>query len=86
MLRLYHPAYTDGRKMTVPYLPLCAPRYFAPLAVQIMSQLVDGELVITNDIFDQIADRDDSDQLSLVNDGKMANSLLGHHRHAFFRS
>jgi len=34
-----------------------------------MRQLVDGELMITNDIFDQIADRDDSDQLSLVNDG-----------------
>ena len=33
-----------------------------------------------------IADRDDSDQFSLVNYGKVANSLVGHHRHAFFRS
>ena len=43
----------------------------ASLAVQIVSQLVDGELVITNDILDQIADRDDSDQLSLVDHGKI---------------
>jgi len=59
---------------------------FASLAVQIMSQLVDGELMITNNILDQISDRDDSDQLSLVHHGKVANSLVGHHRHAFFRS
>jgi hypothetical protein len=58
---------------------------FASLAVQIMSQLVDGELMITNNILDQISDRDDSDQLSLVHHGKVANSLVGHHRHAFFR-
>jgi hypothetical protein len=76
---------TDG-KTTVPQLPPCAFRYFAPLAMQIMSQLVDGELMITNNIFDQIADRDDSDQFSLVNYGKVAHSLVGHHRHAFFRS
>ena len=71
---------TDG-KMTVPQLPLTYFGIFAPLAVQIMRQLVDGELMITNNIFDQIADRDDSRQLSLVNDGKVANSLVGHHRH-----
>ena len=47
-----------------------------------MSQLGDGEFVITNNIFDQIADRDDCDQLSLVNDGKIANSLVAHHRHS----
>ena len=73
--------------MTVPQLPLaCFVFFFAPLAVQIMKQLVDGELMITNNIFDQIADRDDSHQLSLVNDGKVASSLVGHRRHAFFRS
>ena len=76
---------TDG-KMTVPQLPIADFGIFAPLAVQIMRQLVDGELMITNNIFDQIADRDDSHQLSLVNDGKVANSLVGHHRHAFFGS
>ena len=84
MVRPCHPAYT--RTQNNGANAACVPRYFAPLAVQIISQLVDGELVITNDIFDQIADRDDSDQLSLVNDGKITNSLLGHHRHAFFRS
>jgi hypothetical protein len=78
---------TDGRKMTASSAALrTSDAIFASLAVQIMSQLVDGELVITNNIFDQIADRDDSDQFSLVNDGKVANSLLGHHCHAFFRS
>ena len=72
--------------MTVPQLPIADFGIFAPLAVQIMRQLVDGELMITNNIFDQIADRDDAHQLSLVNDGKVANSLVGHHRHAFLRS
>ena len=43
--------------MTVPQLPLAYFGIFAPLAVQIMRQLVDGELMITNNIFDQIADR-----------------------------
>jgi hypothetical protein len=82
-----HPAQTDGRQNDG--ASSCRPAHFgifAPLAVQIMSQLVDGELMITNNIFDQIADRDDSDQLSLVNDRKVAYSLLGHHRHAFFSS
>ena len=60
--------------MTVPQPPPHVRRYFCALAVQIMSQLVDGELMIPNNIFDQIADRDDSDQLSIVNDGKIANS------------
>ena len=44
--------------MTVPQLPIADFGIFAPLAVQIMRQLVDGELMITNNIFDQIADRD----------------------------
>ena len=52
--------------MTVPQLPIADFGIFAPPAVQIMRQLVDGELMITNDLFDQIADRDDSRQLSLV--------------------
>ena len=82
-----HPPQTARLQMTMP--SDCRLAYFgifASLAVQIVSQLVDGELMITNNILDQISDRDDSDQLSLVNDGKVANSLLGHHRHAFFRS
>jgi len=81
-----HPAQTDGRQNDVASCRLAYFGIFVPLAVQIMRQLVDGELMITNNIFDQIADRDDSDQFSLVNDGKVANSLVGHHRHAFFRS
>ena len=56
--------------MTVPQLPIADFGIFAPPAVQIMRQLVDGELMITNDIFDQIADRDDSRQLSLVITGR----------------
>jgi hypothetical protein len=43
----------DGRKMTASAAALrTSDGIFAPLAVQIMSQLVDGELVITNNIFD----------------------------------
>jgi hypothetical protein len=73
--------------MTVPAGALRTSVFFAPpLAVQTMRQLVDGELMITNNIFDQIADRDDSHQLSLVDDGKVANSLVSHHRRAFLRS
>ena len=51
-----------------------------------MGQLFNGEFLITNNIFDQIANRDDSDQFSLVNDGKMANSLVAHYCHAFLNS
>jgi hypothetical protein len=57
---------------------------WSSLAVYKMNQLVDGELLLTDDIFDQITDRDNSDQFSLVNDGQMANSLVDHYRHTFF--
>jgi hypothetical protein len=81
-----HPPQTARLQMTMPQTAaLRTSAFFASLAVQIMSQLVDGELRITNNILDQISDRDDSDQLSLVHHGKVANSLVGHHRHAFFR-
>jgi hypothetical protein len=50
---------------------------FASLAVQIMSQLVDGELMITNNILDQISDRDDSDQLACRSSPPCILPLLG---------
>jgi hypothetical protein len=51
-----------------------------------MSQLVDGELMIADNVFDQITKRDDTDESSIVDDGKISNALVGHHRHAFFRT
>jgi len=54
------------------------------LAVNKVYQLVDDELLFADYIFHQISNRYDSNQFSLINNGKVANSLLGHNCHTFF--
>lgn len=54
------------------------------LASNEMFKLFDGKFLITYDTFHQIANRDQSNLLSLLNDRKMADPLVGHNRHTFF--
>ena len=48
-----------------------------------MLELIDHEVLITDYAFDQIPNRDDSNQLTVIDNGKMAHSLIRHNRHAF---
>jgi hypothetical protein len=56
------------------------------LAVNKLYQLVNDELLFTDYVFYQISNRYNSDQFALINNGKVANSLLSHNGHAFFHS
>jgi hypothetical protein len=56
------------------------------LAVNKLYQLVNEEFLFTDYTFYQISNRYNSDQFALINNGKVANSLLGHNGHAFFHS
>jgi hypothetical protein len=56
------------------------------LAVNKLYQLVNDEFLFTDYAFYQISNRYNSDQFALINNGKVANSLLSHNGHAFFHS
>jgi hypothetical protein len=56
------------------------------LAVNKLYQLVNDECLFTDYAFYQISNRYHSDQFALINNGKVANSLLSHNGHAFFHS
>jgi hypothetical protein len=47
-------------------------------------QLLDSEFLVADDSLNEIPDRYDSDQASVLNDGQMSNFLIGHNRHALF--
>jgi|GEM_PF-3116170 len=48
-----------------------------------MNQLLDRKFLVTNNIFNQITNRDDSNEFVLVNNREMANLFIGHHSHTF---
>ena len=56
------------------------------LAMNKLYQLVNDEFLFTDYAFYQISNRYNSDQFALINNGKVANSLLSHNGHAFFHS
>ncbi len=45
-------------------------------------ELLDGVLLIGDDAFDQIADRDHADQFLVTQDRQVADVFVGHDRHA----
>jgi len=52
-------------------------------SVQKMLELIDHKILIADYAFYQITNRDDSHQLTINDNGKMAHSLIRHNRHAF---
>ncbi len=56
------------------------------LAVNKLYQLVNDEFLFTDYAFYQISNRYNSGQFALINNGKVANSLLSHNGHTFFHS
>src|SRR5215470_12143168 len=55
----------------------------AALAADVLLELLDAELLLADDPLDEIADGDDADEPPAVEDGKMADVLVGHDHHAF---
>ena len=53
------------------------------MAVNIVLELLDDELLLADDRFDKIANRDNTDHLLVVEDGQVAHRLRGHHSHTF---
>jgi hypothetical protein len=47
-------------------------------------ELLDDEFLLGDDVFHQVADGDETDQLALVHDGQMSHASFRHRRHAFF--
>jgi hypothetical protein len=45
-----------------------------------MLELIDHKVLIADYAFDQIPNRDDSNQLTVIDNGKMAHSLIRHNR------
>jgi hypothetical protein len=48
-----------------------------------MRELFDDELLISDPALDQIADRHDANQFTMIEDREMAYAFIGHHGHAF---
>ena len=53
------------------------------VALNVMFELFDDELLIVNDVLDQIANRYDSDEFLVLEHGKMTHSPSSHDAHAF---
>jgi hypothetical protein len=53
-------------------------------ACDIALQLLDNELLVGDDGFDEVTDRDDADYFSFVDDRKMADAFIRHYGHTFF--
>lgn len=51
------------------------------LSRNVVFELFDHELLVIDDRFDQVADRDDADQSIVFQDRKVADTLLGHDGH-----
>ena len=47
-------------------------------------KLINHKFLISDNIFHQITNRDQSNQFFLLNDWEMADLLVGHNRHTFF--
>ena len=54
------------------------------LTCDVMLELFNDEVLITDDVFDQVAYRNDPNQLFLVEDREMPYGFFGHDSHTFF--
>ena len=62
---------------------LCSALYNGPLTVDVLLELNNDKLLITDYALDEIADRNNANRLSSLKHRQMAHALLGHDGHAF---
>ena len=51
--------------------------------MNVMRELFDDELLISEPALDQITDRHDANQFTMIEDREMAYAFICHHGHAF---
>ncbi len=57
---------------------LISNKYMSALAADVTHELLDDELLVGNDRFDDIADGNETNEFAVFHNGKMAGALLGH--------
>lgn len=55
----------------------------APRPRDVVLKLFDDEFLLGDDVFHQVSDGDEADQLAAVHDGQMAQPVFRHQHHAF---
>src|SRR5271165_1534281 len=53
------------------------------LSTDVTLKLLDDEILLGDDVFHQVPDRDETDQLAVIQDGKMTQPFFRHQRHTF---
>src|SRR5260370_31925609 len=65
--------------------PRCG-RRSSPLPGNVTLQLLDDEILFGDDVFHQVADVDETDELAAIEDGQMAQAAFRHQRHTRVRA
>src|SRR4051812_18830719 len=68
-----------------PWTWMPCPDMFSLLAADVMFQLLDGEILVRDDVAHDVADRHHPDDAALIHHRQVANAFLAHERHAVAR-